>query len=282
MYNIYALKIQYNTRLRGALGMAAILLFGLPFLAAEPAVPLPSRERFHLYLLIGQSNMAGRGRVEAEDKIPHPRVLMFTKAQEWAPAVDPLHFDKRSAAVGLGSTFARVIADANPDVTIGLIPAAVSGTPLERWRKGGDLYAQAVVRAQAAMKDGTLKGILWHQGESDTGDRTLALTYGSRLGGMVGDLRAELGAGDVPFLAGLLGDFVGETASMDGESRAWPEKPIYWSVVNDQIAGLPAHLPHSAVVSANGLTAFDGVHFDAPSLREFGRRYAKALADLNR
>jgi hypothetical protein len=263
------------------LALAAVLLAAIPVVAAEP-VTLPARERFHLYLLIGQSNMAGRGRVEAEDKIPHPRVLMFTKAEEWVPAVDPLHFDKRSAAVGLGSTFGRVTADANPEVTIGLIPAAVSGTPLERWRKGGDLYEQAVARAKAALKDGTLEGILWHQGESDTGDATLARTYRSRLAGMVRDLRDELGAGDVPFIAGLLGDFIGEAASMDGESVWWPQKPIYWSVVNEQIAGLPAEVPRSAVVSADALTAFDGVHFDGPSLREFGRRYAKALADLNR
>lgn len=261
-------------------GWAGCLLAAVRLSAAEPAVTLPARERFHLYVLIGQSNMAGRGRVEEQDKIPHPRVLMFTKTREWAPAVDPLHFDKRSAAVGLGSTFARVTADANADVTIGLVPAAVSGTPLERWRKGGDLYEQAVVRAKAAMKDGTLKGILWHQGESDTGDAVLARTYRSRLAGMVRDLRAELGAGDVPFIAGLLGDFIGETGSMDGENPAWPEKPIYWSVVNEQIAGVPSEVPRCAVVSADALTANDGVHFDGPSLREFGRRYAKALAEI--
>ena len=264
------------------LSLAAALLAATPLSTAEPSTNRPSPERFHLYLLIGQSNMAGRGLVEEQDKIPHPRVLMFTKANEWAPAVDPLHFDKRSAAVGLGSTFARLTADANPEVTIGLIPAAVSGTPLDRWRKGGDLYEQAVVRAKAALKDGTLKGILWHQGESDTGDATLARTYGARLAGMVRDLRAELGAGDVPFIAGLLGDFVGEAASTDGESVWWPQKPIYWSVVNEQIAGLPAEVSHSAVVSASALTASDGVHFDGPSLREFGRRYARALAELDR
>ena len=48
----------------------------------------------HLYLLIGQSNMAGRGEVAKEDRTPHPRVLKLDKKDEWVPAVDPLHFDK--------------------------------------------------------------------------------------------------------------------------------------------------------------------------------------------
>src|SRR5687767_14018933 len=53
-----------------------------------------AKGKFHLYLLIGQSNMAGRGAVEEADKKPLPRVFMFTKEKAWAPAVDPQHFDK--------------------------------------------------------------------------------------------------------------------------------------------------------------------------------------------
>jgi len=56
----------------------------------EP-VKLPSKERFHLYLLIGQSNMAGRGAIEEQDKQPPPRVLKFTKEKTWAAGVDPPH-----------------------------------------------------------------------------------------------------------------------------------------------------------------------------------------------
>ena len=135
--------------------------------AAEP-VKLPAKEKLHLYLLIGQSNMAGRGVVEEQDKQSHPRVLKFTKENSWATATDPLHFDKPTiAGVGLGSSFGRALAEANPDATIGLIPCAVGGTPLSRWSKGGDLYAQALERARLALKDGVLKGILWHQGEGD-------------------------------------------------------------------------------------------------------------------
>lgn len=239
--------------------------------AADPAQP-PAKEKFRLYLLIGQSNMAGRGVVEEQDQQPHPRVLMLTKDEAWAPAVDPLHFDKSIAGVGLGSTFGRAMADADPTITVGLIPCAVGGTPLARWQKDGDLYKQAVARAKKAMGDGTLAGILWHQGEGDSGNEETANSYGARLAQMIVDLRAELGAGDVPFVAGQLGEFLAKEKN---------GQPSYWPVVNDQIASLPGRVKNTAVVSSTGLQhKGDGVHFDSPSLREFGRRYAAAMQKL--
>jgi hypothetical protein len=148
-------------------------VFPQPGQAAEPAeVP---REQFHLYLLIGQSNMAGRGKVEKEDRTPHPRVLALNKQDEWVPAVDPLHFDKRSAGVGPGLAFGKALADADKGVTIGLIPCAAGGSPITVWKKGGywkqtssKPYDEALRRTALAQKRGVLKGILWHQGESDS------------------------------------------------------------------------------------------------------------------
>lgn len=123
--------------------VAALVVRSAP--AADP-VAVPPKEKFHLYLLIGQSNMAGRGLVEEQDKVVHPRVVKFAADKTWAPALDPLHFDKPIAGVGLGSTFGRAMADADSTITIGLIPCAVGGTPLVRWQKNGDLYKQAVER----------------------------------------------------------------------------------------------------------------------------------------
>ena len=240
--------------------------------AADP-VKLPAKEKLHLYLLIGQSNMAGRGAVGEQDKTPSPRVLKFTKENAWAPATDPLHFDKPIAGVGLGSSFGRAMATASPDATIGLIPCAVGGTPLERWSKGGDLYLQALARAKLALKDGTLKGILWHQGESDSGNERTATTYGERLAQMVKDLRADLGAGEVPFVAGKLGEFL-KREDKEG-------KPALWPKVNEQIGALPKSVPNTASVESTGLKhKGDSVHFDTPSLHEFGQRYAEAMKRL--
>ncbi len=241
---------------------------------AADAPQLPAKEKLHLYLLIGQSNMAGRGVMDDAAKQAHPRVLKFTKENGWAPATDPLHFDKpQIAGVGLGSSFARAMAEASPDATIGLIPCAVGGTPLSRWMKGGDLYAQALERARLALKNGTLKGILWHQGESDSGNDQLANTYGERLAQMVKELRADLGAGEVPFVAGKLGEFL-KREDKDGKKSRWP-------AVNDQIAAISKTIPRSAAVSSAGLQhKGDVVHFDTPSLREFGNRYAEAMRNL--
>jgi hypothetical protein len=243
------------------------------WLCATVAVAADPPTDMHLYLLIGQSNMAGRGEIAEQDRQPHARVFMFTKANAWAPAVDPLHFDKPIAGVSLGSTFGRVMADADEKVTIGLIPCAVGGTPLQRWQKDGDLYKQAVARAKLAQKHGTLKGILWHQGESDSGDKATAESYGQRLAEMIEDLRQELDAPAAPFVAGKLGEFLAEKSAQG--------KPSYWKVVNEQIDALPKTVSHSAVVDSSGLKSkASRVHFDAPSLREFGRRYAAEMQKL--
>lgn len=250
------------------------VLGSLPVWAAEPAVTLPAPEKVHLYLLIGQSNMAGRGVVEESDKTPHPRVFMFTREQTWAPALDPLHFDKPIAGVGLGSAFGRAMADAEPGVVIGLIPCAVGGTPLSRWQKGQDLYEAALVRLKAAQPSGTLKGVLWHQGESDAGQQATAASYGERLDQMIRDLRAEVGDDQLPFVAGELGHFL---------QRERDGKPSYWPVVNEHLNALPGKTPKTAVVSAKGLAAkSDQVHFDSASLREFGKRYATAMQKLQK
>ena len=98
-------------------------------MAARP-VQLPVKAKLDLYLLMGQSNMAGRGKIGAEDKTPHPRVLVFTLANQWEPAVEPITHDKpRMLGVGPGLAFGKAMAEAEPGVTIGLVPCAVGGTP---------------------------------------------------------------------------------------------------------------------------------------------------------
>lgn len=241
---------------------------------AKVAAAMPAKDKFDLYLLIGQSNMAGRGILTQEESVSRARLLKFSQRNTWAPGTDPLHTDKPAVAgAGLGTSFGRAMADADKSITVGLIPCAVGGTPLERWQKGGDLYEAALVRAKLAMKDGTLKGILWHQGEADSGKEETAKSYLARLGQMIKDLRADLGAGEVPFVAGKLGEFLAP-ASKDGQ-------PSFWPVVNEQISALPQSVPNTAVADSAGLKhKGDMVHFDTPSLREFGRRYAEAMKKL--
>ncbi len=240
--------------------------------AADPVnqVKLPEREQVHLYLLIGQSNMAGRGEMKDEDRVPRERIVMLNAQDAWVPAAHPLHFDKTIAGVGLGLPFAEAMAKAQQGVTIGLIPCAVGGTPLSRWSKGGDLYQNAVRRAKAALLHGELKGILWHQGESDSGSDDTANSYAQRLEKMIADLRAELNAPDVPFVAGELGVFFVENSGRPGTQT-----------VNNALKDLPKSVKGTATASAQGLDhKGDKVHFNREGLITFGQRYAEAMLKL--
>jgi hypothetical protein len=257
------------------LALVALTLI-TPFLRAQ-STALPAKEKFHLFLLVGQSNMAGRGVVTPADQVPLPRVLMLDQSGTWVPAVDPLHFDKPAAVgVGLGRTFAADIAAASaPDVVIGLIPCAVGGSPLSAWQPGfyyqptqSHPWDDAIRRAKLALTAGTLKGILWHQGESDS-NREQAPVYAAKLSELIARLRAELAAPTVPFIAGQLGRF---------EGSPWSEFKIQ---VDQAHRDLPGKVPHTAFVRSDGLKdKGDKTHFDSDSYREFGKRYAEAYLTL--
>ena len=130
------------------------------FLAAAAGAMAPME--LDLFLLVGQSNMAGRGDVEAQDRTPIDGVFALNKDLTWQPAVDPLHWDKPIAAVGLGRSFAATLKKYGAAGQIGLIPAAFGGTSLEEWKPGGRLFSDAITRARAAAPVGRLRGILWH------------------------------------------------------------------------------------------------------------------------
>jgi hypothetical protein len=238
---------------------------------------LPERAPLHLFLLVGQSNMAGRGDVEASDRQPLPRVIALDAGRRWVPALDPLHWDKPVAGVGLARSFAiEYLRTHAPGVTVGLIPAACGGSPLSSWRPGAYFdethshpYDDAITRARSPQDRGTLRGILWHQGESDC-SAELAPRYQSALVALIERLRHELRAPGVPFVIGQLGRFDG--------AEPWSE----WTRMVDQAhRDVAASVPAAAFVSSEGLTSkADHLHFDAASLRELGRRYAAALADV--
>ena len=255
------------------LSLLPFLLF--PLLATSQETHLPAKEDFHLFLLVGQSNMAGRGAVTPADQETIPRVLMLNKLGKWVPAVDPMHFDKSSAGVGLGRTFGLEIAKVRPGVTIGLVPCAVGGSPIDTWMPGAldpatktHPWDDTMKRARAALAVGTLKGILWHQGESDC-KPDLAPAYETKLHDLVARFREELKAPEVPFLAGQMGKF--------------PDNPWTPQIVTvDQVhQDLPKHIKATAFVPAEGLKhKGDKIHFDSDSYRELGRRCAAAFLKM--
>ncbi len=250
-------------------GLLVVLLSGVWAHGAEPAtVPLPSKDKFHIYLLLGQSNMAGRGKIDPAKNTPHARVLKLDKNNQWARATDPVHFDKPIAGVGIATTFGPAMAEASPDVTIGLVPCAVGGTPLARWELNGDLFQAAMKRAKLAVEQGTLKGVLWHQGEADTGKSETANSYGARLQQMIADVRSELAAPQLPFVV--------------GELSRWAQVTPGYTTVNQALQAIPAQVPRTACVKASDIQAKPELHFDADEYRELGRRYAREMLQLQR
>lgn len=232
-------------------------------LSATSAFAEPAPKDMKLFLLIGQSNMAGRGKVEPQDQVVNPKIFMLTKDLKWVPAKDPLHFDKPVAGVGPGSQFAREISKADPTATIGLIPCAVGGTSLDQWKDDGALYKEAVKRAKEAMKNGKLAGILWHQGEADSAADKVA-SYADRFSAMIGSLRKDLQADKVPVLVGELGRF-------RPASKAF----------NDNLPTVVAKVPLCGLVKSEDLMdKGDKLHFDAASARKFGQNYATEYVKL--
>jgi|GEM_PF-369807 len=249
-------------------------LFATAALTAQE-VALPAKENFHLFLLVGQSNMAGRGVVEPQDQQADSRVLMFDREGRWVPAVDPMHWDKPSAGVGLGRSFALEIAKARPGATIGLIPCAAGGSPIDSWKEGvmhdqtrSYPWDDTVKRVKAAMPSGILKGLLWHQGESDC-KPDLALAYEAKLLDLVARFRVLSGSPEVPFLLGQMGKF---------PDVPWTPEIVRVDAVHRRFPNL---VDRCAFVSAEGLAhKGDKIHFDSASYRELGRRYAAAYLRL--
>ncbi len=241
-----------------------------PVPPAKPATFQPSqnpfetgpREKLHIYLLMGQSNMVGRDTTGLETQTPDPRIGYFD-GKSWIIAIEPM---KGGSGFGPGTFFARDILPAYPDGKVGLVPCAVGGTPLSRWVKGADLYENALKRARLAAQSGVIEGILWHQGESDSSKAEDATTYEARLTQMFTDFRKDLGQPDLPIVVGQLGTFV-----------KFPQV----ETVKTALTHLPNDLPHVALADSEGLThKGDQLHFNAASQSEFGKRYAEAMEKL--
>lgn len=257
--------------------MKALLRFlALPVLAllttAAPAQDTPApRGRLALYLLMGQSNMAGRDTSDLATQLDDPRILALAADGRWAVARDPIHAKtgRIEPGVGPGIAFAREMLCADPTITIGLVPTAVGGTPLRRWVKGGDLYEQAVARAREASKAGVIRGVLWHQGESDAESPASAASYGARLTQMFRDLRQDLGQPELPIVVGEMGRFT------------LPSRLPEAATVRTVQRRMPEALPHIGFADSAGLGHLgDDLHFSADAARELGRRFADAMLAL--
>ena len=127
---------------------------------------------------------------------------------------------------------------------------------------------ESIKRARIALKSGTLKGILWHQGESDSKDGP-AQIHEAKLHELIARFRKTLDAESAPFIAGQMGQFA---------ERPWSDAK---KMVDAAHQNLPKHVKQTAFVNSNDLKhKGDRVHFDSASFREFGKRYFKAFQEL--
>lgn len=219
-------------------------------------------------LMIGQSNMAGRGFINEVPMICNERILMLRNAG-WQMMAEPINYDRPNAGIGLAGSFAAMWCMEHEGEQIGLIPCAEGGSSLDDWAVDKNLFKNAVIQAGFAMQDSELIGILWHQGESDSYGGGYQ-TYYKKLQVIIESLRKELNAFEVPLIIGGLGDFLGK----NGFGLNCTE----YELVNEQLLKFAGEQENSCFVTAEGLTPNpDGIHMDAVSQRRFGVRYYEAF-----
>lgn len=248
---------------------------------------------FYIYLCLGQSNMEGNAPYEAQDTVVNPRfqVLSAVDNQElgrvkgkWYPARAPLC--RQNTGLTPADYFGRTMVENLPEnVRIGVVHVAVGGCKIELFMKDkreeyiktapdwmlntlkeydNNPYERLIEMAKIAQKDGVIKGILLHQGESNTGEKEWPEKVKSVYESILADL--NLKAEEVPLLAG-------EVVNSDHGGTCAAMNPI--------IDTLPQVIKNSVVISSKGLScAADHLHFDAAGYRVLGRRYAVAMLKM--
>jgi alpha-N-arabinofuranosidase len=272
-------------------GLLFLLAAAFSFSANGFAAPDPN---FYVFLCFGQSNMEGPPAIEARDTTALDERFQVMAAVDfpdlkrktghWYRAVPPLC--RGNTGLGPADYFGRTLVANLPEtIRVGVINVSVAGCKIELFQKDryqeytaaapswmtgiikqydGNPYEALIKAARLAQKDGVIKGILLHQGESNTGDPEWPGKVKGVYDNLVRDL--HLNPEETPLIAGEVvnADQGGVCASM-----------------NEIIAGLPAAIPNSRVVSSKGCKATpDRLHFTPEGYRELGKRYAVQMLSL--
>lgn len=270
----------------------ALLLIVLCFSGLEKS--FAQDPDFHIYLCFGQSNMEGNARFQPQDTVGVDKRFQVLEAVDcpnlgrvkgqWYMALPPLC--RCRTGLSPADYFGRTMVQNLPsNVRVGIVNVSIGGCKIELFGKDnfqsyvasapgwlqnmvkeydGNPYQRLVDMGKLAQKTGVIKGILLHQGESNTGD-TL---WPSKVKAVYDNLLSDLGleAGSVPLLAGELvpADQKGACASM-----------------NKIIGTLPQIISKAYVIPSAGCEGVaDRLHFSAAGYRELGRRYAAKMLAL--
>ena len=262
-------------------------------LMSKAQVQVPD-ENFYIFLCFGQSNMEGAAKPEAQDtESPGPRFLLMPavddpqrgrKMGEWCEASAPLC--RPNTGLTPADWFGRTMIKTLPDsIRVGVIHVAIGGIHIQGfmpdsiadyvkrapdWMKfflksyDSNPYERLVTLARKAQKDGVIKGVLMHQGESNTGDPKWASMVQQVYDRLLGDL--QLKPEETPLLAG-------EVVQADGKGLC--------IAMNKQIDALPQTIHTAHVISSTGCSnGPDKLHFDAAGYRELGTRYGEKMLEL--
>lgn len=242
----------------------------VPYMDASEAIleyDTIGEKELEIYLLMGQSNMSGRASYSSAEGADMDRTYLFNNNNRWSIASNPLNkysiLGDSSSQIQMGPsyTFAKTLNQYLPDLQLGLVVNAKGGSAISQWKKGTFYYENSVAKAKEAMKYGKLKGIIWHQGCSDSSRYS---AYMEDLKQLVSDLRTDLGDDTIPFIAGQL------NPSNDNKAE-----------FNKVITTISEHIPYSSYAKADDLTTLDGTHFDSASQRILGQRYATEILRMN-
>jgi hypothetical protein len=248
---------------------------------------------FYIFLCFGQSNMEGFPGIEEKDKTVDERFKVLAavdlpkmdrKKGNWYDAVPPLC--RGGNGLGPADYFGRtLVANLPKKVKVGVVNVSVAGCKIEMFDKtdykayaskapqwmaniikeyDGNPYARLVEMGKLAQKEGVIKGILLHQGESNTNDKEWPTKVKSIYENLCKDL--DLKPESVPLL-------VGEVVNADQKGAC--------ASMNSIIAELPKTIPTSHVISSEGCKSRpDHLHFTAEGYRELGKRYGEKMLSI--
>lgn len=250
--------------------------FGTEFIPQDELRPnrIPDKENVWVFVLAGQSNMAGRGLVEPADTIPDPKIFTINASGDILVAKEPLHFYE-PALTGLdcGLSFGKELLKHIPDsISVLLIPTAVGGSSVAQWindstYRNVSLLSNFREKIEIGKTHGTIKGILWHQGETDASTPENIEIHDSQLQRLFSLFRDEVNNESLPILIGELGSF-----SKTSDS---------WQAINSKIAAYVQTDPFAYLIKTGDLKhKGDFVHFDSEGQREMGKRFALKFAEI--
>lgn len=233
-----------------------------------------NNNRIISFLMIGQSNMAGRGEFKEVQPIVNRDCYMLRMGR-WQPMSEPINPDRDifnirwHSGVGLAASFADEVAKYTKN-RVGLIPCADGGTKISEWQPGEILFDHAVMMTKLAMRPSEFGGIIWHQGESDCSDFDED-KYRAQFLNTMTELRKELNAEELPLIIGEISEEISDEWKLgDGAKK-----------MNRLLHSLKDEISCCGIASAAGLSLKDdGLHFNSQSYRELCRRYFQIYRQL--